>query len=316
MGTRTRAMNSNEHLMEAFLQLPNKLLLVTSAIESMNLAIVKAIKEEGKETREMMKQYFEDSKQTNTDKKEFLQMLSDNTAKTMECCTKEITAVLKEIQCTEKCEKSFADKDHQTKLDLSEESMEAKKDIEATWKSQIVKRRDMYWEYYKRKEVAEIYTNEIKKDNPRMPRKFQPKEISGEPEEEHRMRKERAIKNMETEIQLMKLREKRKAKEYKEIDETMLELIQQKFEENETICCQLSNAWKKECELEEQKSSDIFKRKKEWLIENLTDEDRGSVASKEPQGNYNEQNKQQSGKKPFFRRPYKPRWKERRTRRY
>ena len=91
-----------------------------------------------------------------------------------------------------------------------------------------------------------------------MPRKLQPKEIQGEPDEEYKVRKDRAVKNMETEIELLRLRERRKATEFKEIDETMLELINQKFISCENIRKELEKSWNIECETEQRKSAELL----------------------------------------------------------
>ena len=52
MESRTRGNTQNSDLtMDVFIQIPNKLLLMSSAIESLSLNIVKTIKEEGEMTR-------------------------------------------------------------------------------------------------------------------------------------------------------------------------------------------------------------------------------------------------------------------------
>ena len=156
-------------------------------------------------------------------------------------------------------------------MDLTKEAEKSKLEIQTIWKSQILKRRKAYWDYYRRKETLAVYNNEIEKDHPRMPRRLQPKEIRNEPIEEHNIRKSLAMGKFRAEIKLTEIRQKRNEREYQEIDENMKQLLSVKYTNKKETLRELSQAWTEECKEQESKSIKIFRGKREWLIQNLTE---------------------------------------------
>lgn len=105
-----------------------------------------------------------------------------------------------------------------------------------------------------------------------MPRKFQPITIENQTEEELEIRKELAMKKLEVEVRLLKIRYERHEKSYKEIDDTMKNTIETTYDESTAEY--LKDEWLKEVNEEEQKSEELFSRNEEWYNENLTDEPR------------------------------------------
>ena len=297
MERRTRGnSNMNDLTMDAFIQIPNKILLLSSAIESLNISLIKTIKEESQLTRKVIQDCFNAANEISNDKKEFMDNMNKKTIDIIELSINKITDVIANANISTPIPITKEQKLH---CNLTEKAEKSMSEMESVWKSNIQKRRQAYWEFYKRKETLAIYEEEIQKEHPKMPRKLQPKIIDNEPEEEHKIRKDHAIENLRTEMKLLKLREQRKEKEFKEIDETITQLITEKHQDNMEIRSELLEAWEKECKQQQRKSEEIFQKKRDWLVDNLTEEDRST--------NSREDKRQTDGKKAFLRRDYPPR---------
>ena len=156
---------------------------------------------------------------------------------------------------------------------ISENAKRAKADID-DWNKILLKRRDAYWDHYKNKEASNIFEKESKEETPKMPRKFQTKKIENEPDDEYAIRKEAAIHKLNTHIKLLQLRAKKKENIYATIDKEMNELISEKNADDDDLKTELLTYWTMECKREEKISARIFQRRREWILENITNEDR------------------------------------------
>ena len=104
-----------------------------------------------------------------------------------------------------------------------------------------------------------------------IPRKFQPKTIKNEPIEETEVRKSLAKIALNKEVNLCKIRYKRKQKEVDEIDKEMKSLIVNESTEP-MIQRNLLQKWNADTVEKEKTSAIIFLRKEEWFKENCTNE--------------------------------------------
>ena len=158
----------------------------------------------------------------------------------------------------------------------SQQLDEIQKNLRDEWIKAILKRRSAYWTYYKTKKIHDFYKEEILKENPKMPRKLQPKCIKNEPIEETEIRKKHAKVMLEFDIKLSKARYERKQKE---IDNKIENII--KEQSRDTILQnELLKQWKFDKEEEEKTSEKIFFRKEDWFRDNWTDEFKSNKKSK------------------------------------
>jgi len=133
--------------------------------------------------------------------------------------------------------------------------------------------------------TVSIYETWVEKINPILPRKFRPKLISDEIEEDREIRKDAAIYRFKSEIQIMKNKASRNQEKYLRIDEQMCTLLKEKTMSPE-VEDWLFKEWEQECQREEQKSLYIWKKKETWL-RNYSDNYGDSIFIEEEQNNTN-----------------------------
>lgn len=113
-----------------------------------------------------------------------------------------------------------------------------------------------------------MYETWLTLNNPVLPRKFRPKHIDGEIEEDRVIRRDAALYRFQSEIKIMKNKATRQQEKYLNIDEEMISIIREKSlitsSESETERWLLSR-WEEECEREQQRSASIWLKKEEWL---------------------------------------------------
>ena len=145
----------------------------------------------------------------------------------------------------------------------SNDALNAKKSIITVWKQSLNERKQNFWNFLKCQNTAVIYETWLGKENPVLPRKFRPKFIPGEHADDLFIRRENAIRNFEVEVKLLKNKASRYEAKYTVKDEEMYEIFHSKFDND--ITESLENYWKSDCEREEMKSVEIWKRKQNWL---------------------------------------------------
>ena len=119
-------------------------------------------------------------------------------------------------------------------------------------------------------------------ESPSMPRKFQPVRIENEPEKEFLIRKQGAINNFKNEVDLLLARCTRHEETYKNVDVEMVKHLQDTYDKEEAK--EIVKKWNTECREQEKVSMEIFKKKEEFLKENLTDaprERRNNISERE-----------------------------------
>ena len=152
-------------------------------------------------------------------------------------------------------------------------------------KVKLKERRSHYVKYHRAKTIYKIYSKELEKENPEMPRKFRPVEIENEPEEELNIREQLAKEKFKHETMLLQARSQRFEKNVQDIDDDVHIMINDlpKEEANELLI-----KWKNHCKKDSEKSEFIFKKREKWIINNFT----GNLRKK--QTNSRSKNEQQS----------------------
>ena len=78
--------------------------------------------------------------------------------------------------------------------------------ISILWKNTLNSRKQAFFQYFKAKNIAEIFTELLKEDIRKMPRKFSPKVIPNENKEETAISQQLSLEKFKTEINLPRIR--------------------------------------------------------------------------------------------------------------
>ena len=120
------------------------------------------------------------------------------------------------------------------------------------WNLKLKKRRENFWQMIRNNNTAKIYEEWMVNSPIIIPKKLQIKEISGEPLEQTQRRERQCLDNYRAEKDLLELRAECHERQYKHIDQEMLDLIKQKSSGRNQE--QLIKMWKGECVAEETNS--------------------------------------------------------------
>lgn len=82
-------------------------------------------------------------------------------------------------------------------------ALSVKQSIFRIWKKSLNERKMVYWTYFRFGSTAVTYEKWLGKVNPVLPRKFRPIAIPGETEEDKEIRKEMALKTLESEVKIL-----------------------------------------------------------------------------------------------------------------
>lgn len=147
---------------------------------------------------------------------------------------------------------------------IQREAFKQHKQILSTWKKNLNRRKQMFWNFYKCKEFVRIYNEWINLVNPVLPRKYLIREINGEQPEETKIRFELALHRFKTDIRLIEMKMHRYENSFKNIDSQMNEVIDN-ISTNETAE-KLKEMWIIEVSREESKSLKIWEPKEQFLL--------------------------------------------------
>ena len=135
------------------------------------------IRRENQMTREVIQTLIEETKRAANITKTLLEK-NTTTNTTVQQCTNELQTEFREaIAATLKIQNN------------KDEVKSAKKNIEETWNDKLRKQEDIFWRYYKNKRLNELFREELEKENPILPRRFQFKQREREADEEYEIRK-------------------------------------------------------------------------------------------------------------------------------
>ena len=133
-----------------------------------------------------------------------------------------------------------------------------------TWNTKLQKRAAEYWQMIRNENTAKTY--EIWQTNSPVivPRKFQIKPIRGEPLSQINLREKQVAFNIQSEIDLMKLRAESHEERYQTIDKEMHEQFNKKVsgQRRELV----KNLWKEECVQQEIRSKERWENSNvKWI---------------------------------------------------
>ena len=184
MGTRQRR---NQDLTSAEFRI-NKLLTEHNAQFAI---VVNTIEKGNEETHNSLRKLIEEVKQQSKVKLQ----INDKTINAIATNSKETGQLITETLRKAKQTPSNNEKHkNQTKKE--------KLNIETLWRNTINTRKQAFWQHHKAKRTYETFSNLLVMDPPRMPRKFLPKFIENENEEELEIRRQLAIEKFKSEINL------------------------------------------------------------------------------------------------------------------
>ena len=236
---------SNDQLIELFMSISNDM--------------IQTMQEQGELTRKKIEHCFEDYKVDNEDRKEYLESLNNSTKTCMvECTQKMITGISQAL--SNNCSITVTD-DH--------ESLRERENCAAEWNKKLRERKSFFEKYHRNKTIHQIYLKELEKDEPRMPRKFQPFLQDGIPDEEVKIRKQLAIDQFKGEIKIIEMRMNRFNDKLTKVNEYMKNYFDNNYEP--TLAKKMLLLWEKENQKEEINIIREFTRKENFIEENLTD---------------------------------------------
>ena len=154
----------------------------------------------------------------------------------------------------------------------------AKRTLSDLWTNTINTRKQAYWQYYRAQKTSEVFEDLLQQDPPKMQRKFLPKQIENEPDEELEMRRQLSIEKFRAEINLLKVRAEKYEEKLKKIDENRASKIESTFKEETAMS--LTHLWTQECQQQEDISATVFTAKKNWFLENTSSEYRSDVRNR------------------------------------
>ena len=152
--------------------------------------------------------------------------------------------------------------------------------------------------------MYETYEERLQSNPPKMPQKFLPRYVEGEPEIETDIRKQLAIEKFKNEISLQQCRAQRYQQRFQSLDSEMMAHITAKFKEE--VSERLTRKWEIDCKEQEEIFVEIFENKKaDWIEEKITTGFRNYPANKNkerPGGPRKDQRRhfEQGERRPFF----------------
>ena len=229
-------------------EIPSKLLLVINVIDKGNA-----------ETHQLLRTLIEEVQKSNRNQnsvvEQVLKTIPNNSAGIS-------TAIQEGFQGVENCN---IQKD---KIDTNANKI--KQHISTLWKNTLNSRKQGFFQYYKAKIIAKIFTDLLKENSPKMPRKFLPKVIPNENKEETAIRQQLSLEKFKAEINLQKIRSQKYLERFQTLDAHMIAHFAMNYDND--ICNSLTELWENDCLKEQQKSVDIFDTKRDWYLNNTTTE--------------------------------------------
>ena len=168
---------------------------------------------------------------------------------------------------------------------LLQKDKEALKSHLKSWKNNLNERKQGYWSYLRTENLIKKYEEWCSNDPAIIPRKYTPKLIEEEPEEQKEIRMRYAKTSMKCDMEIMKLRITNFQSKYEAVDEAMISEIEAKTKDQITKAT-LIELWKKECQEQDEKSKEIWKEKEEWLLKIELEQTLNQNCTKEKQNNY------------------------------
>lgn len=148
-------------------------------------------------------------------------------------------------------------------IQLKNEAFNSRRRLRIPWQQKLNHRKQMYWNHIKNQGLYELYEKWLNQSPPHIPRKYLPKHIQGEPENEEKIRYSLAIDEMKMNQELFASRATRFLSKTETADIEMKEFIQSKCTPP-VLQDLIYNIWKDDCLREEAKSRLIWEKKCRW----------------------------------------------------
>ena len=251
---------------DVLLDLPSKMMLILNAVDKGN-----------QETHQLLRIIIDELRNNNKKQDEVSESIVTSIATTSNNIADALSNSLKEVESL-KAKKAIS---------LSE-ATKSKRKIDQLWKNSLNSRKQAFWQQYKAKNVAEKFSELLIMEPPQMLRKFLPKEIKNESEEETKIRKELAIEKVKTEIKLLQVRSSKYEQAFKNIDEKMILYFTNNYSND--ICDAMITEWQNDCQHEEAFSISKFTETEEWFYNNTSSDfrnDQPNQNDKVHRSNYN-----------------------------
>ena len=142
--------------------------------------ILIAINDGNKKTHELLRILIEETKNNKNNNVDINQLTNNVTTNENQQAKTFAEVVASTLTNTFKLEESRKQQEKETRI----ESDQAKKNIGILWRNKLNSRKQAYWHFWKSQKTAEIFNGLIAENPPKMPRKFLPKAIPNEDEEE------------------------------------------------------------------------------------------------------------------------------------
>ena len=128
------------------------------------------------------------------------------------------------IQSPKLPENYLIDSTHQIQID--DEAYKIKGRMIRQWKINLNQRKLAHWNVLRNKETSKIYLEWSKSETPIIPRKYFPKLIDNEPENQKRLREKLAVEKLITESEIPYLRSQQYQQKYEKNDCHMFQHIE------------------------------------------------------------------------------------------
>ena len=120
-----------------------------------------------------------------------------------------------------------------------------KQHISTLWKNTLNSRKQAFFQYYKAKNIAEIFTELLKENPPKMPRKFLPEIIPNGNKEETTIRQQLSLEKFKAEISLQKTCSRKYLERFQTLDTHMIAHFTMNYDND--IGNSITELWKNDC---------------------------------------------------------------------
>ena len=128
---------------------------------------------------------------------------------------------------------------------LKTNAFKCKERISHLWNNMLNSRRQAFWQYYRSKQISDVYKKLLEKNPPQMPRKSLPRMIENETKEETEIRTLLSVEKFKSEIQLQDLRSEKYEVRLTNVDANMITYFTANYEND--ICDNLIELWERDC---------------------------------------------------------------------
>ena len=127
---------------------------------------------------------------------------------------------------------------------LKTNAFKCKERISHLWNNTLSSRRQAFWQYYRPKQISDIYEKLLEKNPPQIPRKFLPRMTENETKEETEIRTLVSVEKFKSEIHLQDLRSEKYEIRLNNVDANMITYFTANYEND--ICDNLIELWEKD----------------------------------------------------------------------